>query len=157
MATEAPVYNGSAYNFATRTITYAQGDVASSLLVQTGVGTSFINSQPINAIFQRTNIALQDANGATIPYSSKVYVHRLLPEISGSGNLNISVGGAASVAQSPVFASSQAYAVVNDHPWINAPQNNFRTLSFNINSNDTTSSWNITALNWQATVTEDAF
>jgi hypothetical protein len=80
MATEGPVFTGGAFKYASRTVSYARGGASNSKLVQTNRGNSFINSAPIPALFERNNITLQTADGP-VPYSSKVYAHRVLPEI----------------------------------------------------------------------------
>ena len=155
-ACEAPIYTGGVFKYASRTVTYARGGVSGQKMVQTGRGNSFINSGAINAVFQRDNVALQDENGP-IPYSSKVYVHRVLPEIAGTGTINITIGGANSTAQSPTFGETETVAVVTDNPWVTTQQNTVRTVSLKIESYDATDTWNTTALNWQTTLTEDAF
>jgi hypothetical protein len=155
-ACEAPVFTGGVFKYASRTVAYARGGASNTKLIQTNRGNSFINSQPIPALFERTNINLQTAEGS-VPYSSKVYVHRVLPEISGSGNINISVGGANSTAQTSTYGESELTAIDTDTPWVTTQQNNVRTVSVKVESNDATDTWNLTALNWQATVTEDAF
>jgi hypothetical protein len=86
-----------------------------------------------------------------------VYVHRLLPEISGTGKINITVGGANSTAQEPVYGATAVMDIVTDTPWVTTTQNTVRTVSVKVESNDATDTWNMPALNWQATVTEDAF
>jgi hypothetical protein len=156
MGCEAPLYISSAFKYASRTVVYAQGGTASSQLIQTGRGNSFVDSAPIPALFERNNIVLQTAEGP-VPYSSKVYAHRLLPEVAGTGNIDITVGGANSTAQPANYGQTATVAVVTDNPWVTTQQNTFRTLSVKIASNDATDAWNVTALNWQATVTEDAF
>jgi hypothetical protein len=92
-----------------------------------------------------------------VPYSSKVYVHRILPEIAGTGNINITVGGANSTAQTPTYGQTAYVGVITDNPWVTTQQNTVRTVSVKVQSNDATDTWNLTALNWQAAVTEDAF
>jgi hypothetical protein len=124
--------------------------------VQTNRGNSFINNASIPALFERNNIVLQTAQGP-VPYSSKVYAHRLLPEIAGTGAINITVGGANSTAQPATYGPASTVSIVTDNPWVTTQQNNVRTLSVKVESNDATNTWNMTALNWQATVTEDAF
>jgi hypothetical protein len=156
MATEGPVFTGGAFKYASRTVAYARGGASSTKLVQTNRGNSFINNAPIPALFERNNIVLQTAQGA-VPYSSKVYAHRLLPEIAGTGTIDITVGGANSTAQSPIYGPAATVSIVTDNPWVTTQQNNVRTLSVKVESNDATNAWNMTALNWQATVTEDAF
>lgn len=156
-ATEGPVFTGTNFKYASRTVVYARGSTANEKIVQTGIGTSFIDSLPIPALFERTNASLVDDNGVTVPYSNKVYVHRILPEVSGSGTLSITVGGANSTAQTPTYGQTGLVDIVTDNPWITTQQQSSRTFAVKIESNDTTSSWNITALNLQGTVTEDAF
>ena len=155
MGAEGPVFTGGAFKKASRTVVYAKGNTASSQLVQTGRTNAFSGSA-INAQFERTNIALQTEKGP-VPYSAKVYTHRLLPEIAGSGKVNITVGGANSTAQSPLYGTTQAVNIVTDNPWVVTTQNTVRTVAVKVASNDATDTWNLSALNWQATVTEDAF
>lgn len=153
---EAPKYVSGAFQYASRTVSYMTGGLSNQRIIQTGVGNSFINSGAINARFQRDNIVLQTEKGP-VPYSSKLYTHRLLPEVSGSGVMNITVGGANSTAQTPTFGQTGVVSIVTDSPWVTTQQNNVRTISVKVESNDATDTWNLTALNWQATVVEDAF
>ena len=155
-ATEAPIYSSGAYNLAARTVSYAKGSPANSSIVQIGLGTSFSGS-PIPTLFERNNAAFLDDKGNPIPYSSSVYVHRILPEVSGSGTLDITVGSSNSVGQSPSYGQTSTVSVVTDTPWVSTNQNKGRTVSLKVESNDSTSAWNITALNLQSTVTEDSF
>lgn len=154
-ACEGPIYNGSSFNLATRTVIYAQGSTAGSRLIQTGVTNGFRGSA-IPCLFERTNMVLQTEKGA-VPYSSKVYVHRALPEISGSGDINITLGGANSTAQTPVYGQIGVTAIDTDTPWVPTQQNAIRTVAIKVESNDATNTWNLTAINMQATVVEDAF
>jgi hypothetical protein len=154
-ACEGPVYSGSAFKPASRTIVYARGSVASQRVVQTGVGNSF-SGAAIPTLFQRDNVSLQTEQGP-VPYSNKVYVHRILPEVAGTGKINITVGGANSTAQTPVYTPTNPVDIVTDTPWVDAAQNDVRTISVKVESNDATDTFNLTALNWQATVVEDAF
>ena len=156
MASEGPVFTSGAFKYASRTVTYARGSVSGQKLVQTNRGNSFINNAPIPTLFERNNITLQTADGP-VPYSSKVYAHRLLPEISGTGTIDITVGGANSTAQPATYGETATTSIVTDNPWVTTQQNNVRTLSVKVESNDATDTWNLTAMNWQATVTEDAF
>ena len=155
MATEAPVYNGSSFNYASRTVTYARGSVSSSKMRQTNITNGFAGSA-ISCLFERTNATLQTAEGP-VPYSSKVYIHRILPESVGTGKLTISVGGANSAAQTPTYGTSVQTDIVTDNPWVTTQQNTVRTVAIKMESNDSTDTWNVPALNWQATITEDAY
>ena len=156
MGTEGPKVVSGAFNLASRTVTYARGDSASQKLIQTNVGNSFINNTAIPALFERTNLSMQTENG-TVPFSSKIYAHRLLPEISGTGSIDITVGGANSTAQTPVYGQTGTTEIDTNTPWVTTQQNNFRTVAVKVASNDATNSWNLTALNWQASIVEDAF
>jgi hypothetical protein len=101
-------------------------------------------------------MVLQGSQGP-VPYSSKVYIHRVLPEIAGTGVINITLGGANSTAQPATYGQTGYVNIVTDNPWVTTQQNNVRTVSVKVESNDATDAWNLTALNWQATVVEDAF
>jgi hypothetical protein len=120
------------------------------------VGNKFINNAPIPALFERTNAVLQTEKGP-VPFSNKVFVHSALPEISGSGTINITLGGANSTAQTPTYGQTGVTNISTDTPWILAQQNTFRTIAVKVESNDATDTWNLTALNYQAQVVEDAF
>ena len=156
MATEGPKYESGAFNLASRTVVYAKGEAASEQLVQTGVGNDFSGSA-IDSLFERNNVMLQMPDGSTVPYSASSYIHRLLPEVSGSGRLNVTIGGANSTAQSAKYGQTSTMDVVTDYPWVTTEQQSSRTVSIKFGSNDATDTWNVTAMNWQATVTEDAF
>lgn len=155
-ACEAPIFTSGSFKLASRCVTYARGGVASQKLIQTGQGNSFINSGTIPTLFERTNMTLSTEDGP-VPYSSRVYVHRMLPEIAGTGTINITVGGANSTAQTPVYGQTGVTNIDTDTPWVTTQQNNVRTVSIKVESNDATNAWNLTAMNFQATVTEDAF
>ena len=155
MGTEGPVYESGAFTFASRTVTYARGGVSSQQPVQTGVTNGFSGSA-IPCLFERKNATLQTEEGP-VPYSAKVYVHRVLPEISGTGKIDITVGGANSTAQEPTYGTTTSMEIVTDTPWVTTTQNTVRTVSVKVESNDATDAWNMPALNWQATITEDAF
>jgi len=159
MGTEGPRWVDSSpdyYNLTSRAVVYARGGVSNSKLVETSIGNSFINGAAIDAQFERTNIALQTEKGP-VPYSSKVYVHRILPEISGTGKVSITVGGANSTAQATTYGQTGVVTIDTDNPWVTTQQNTFRTVALKFGSNDATDTWKMSALNIQATVTEDAF
>jgi hypothetical protein len=155
-ACEAPILVSGNFKLASRTVTYGQGNVTSSQLIQTNIGNSFINSQPIPVLFERNNLVLQSDKGP-VPYSSKVYVHRVLPEVAGTGFIDITVGGANSTQQDPTYGQIGHVTIDTDNPWVTTQQNSVRTVSIKVESNDATDAWNLTALNWQATIVEDAF
>ena len=156
MGTEGPKTVSGAFNLASRTIVYARGDVASSKLIQTNVGNSFINGAAIPALFERQNMTLQTDKGP-VPYSSKVYVHRILPEIAGTGTIDITLGGANSTAQTPVYGQTGNVSIDTNTPWTTTQQQASRTVAVKVESNDATNAWNFTALNWQTSIVEDAF
>jgi hypothetical protein len=158
MGTEGPRWVDSSpdyFNLSSRAVVYARGGVSSSRLIETSIGNSFSGSA-IDSQFERTNIALQTDKGP-VPYSSKVYVHRVLPEIAGTGSINIAVGGANSTAQPTTYGQTGNVIINTDNPWVTTQQNTFRTVALKFGSNDATDTWKVSALNLQATVTEDAF
>ena len=162
MAVEAPVYNGSTFNLASRCVVYAPNTGAGGLqLVQTGQGTSF-SGNAINALFERDNLTLLDDQGSPITYPHRLYVHRLFPEIStttpqNSPYITITLGGANSTAQTPVFGDPTFVQIVTDSPWVTTTQNDVRTVALKIGSNDATNTWNLTAMTFLSTIVEDAF
>lgn len=156
MATEGPKVVSGSFNLASRVVTYARGGIADKKLIQTAVGNSFVDNAPIPTLFQRDNIAFVNEKGP-VPFSNKVYVHRLLAEISGSGSVDITVGGANSVAQEITYGQTGVLEIDTGTPWVTTEQNAFRMNSFKVESNNATDAWNLTALNWQTTIVEDAF
>jgi hypothetical protein len=159
MGTEGPRWVDSTtdyFNLSSRAVVYAQGGVSNSKLIETSIGNSFINNAAIDAQFERTNIALQTSDGP-VPYSSKVYVHRVLPEMAGTGKINLTVGGANSTQQTPTYGQTGTVIIDTDNPWVTTQQNSVRTVAVKFGSNDATDTWKVSALNLQATVTEDAF
>ena len=156
-ATEAPLIIAGQYNFASRTISYAKGSTPNSKIIQTGTGTSF-SGQPIPTLFERNNMTFQDEKGFPVPYSSSVYVHRVLPEVTGTGGtLDITIGTANSAGQTPIYGERATVSVITDTPWVTTQQNKGRTTSIKVQSNDATNSWNLTALNFQTDIVEDSF
>ena len=91
------------------------------------------------------------------PYSAYVYVHRTLPEVSGTGKLNVTIGGSNATGQNPSYGQTGVMDISTDYPWTTTEQQASRTISIKFGSNDATDTWNVTAMNYQATVTEDAF
>jgi len=179
-ATEAPVYTYDAGTMtytpllSSRTVVYAQG-VAESQLVQKDQGYSYLDSTPIDSIFRRDNIKLSQ------DYSTKVMVHRILPEVvnlgavsNGSdeiplypspGNITITVEGANSVGS---IASNNGGSLVavelyvnadgsdNAHsPWAQINQNAFRVVSLSLSNVSATDIWICNAATWQITEVED--
>jgi len=155
MGTEGPKVVSGAFNLSSRCVVYAQSNSTNQKILQTAVGNSF-NGNSIPCKFERTNLELQTPNGV-VPFSSKVYTHRLLPEIAGTGAIDITVGGANSTAQAPTYGQTGTTLIDTNTPWVTTQQNAVRTVAVKVESNDATNHWNLTAMNWQATVVEDAF
>jgi hypothetical protein len=156
MATEGPKVVGGQFMLASRVVTYAQGEVSNSKLIQTNVGNSFINNASIPALFERTNAVLQTDKGP-VPFSNRVYIHRALPEVSGTGTIQITLGGSNSTGQAPVYGQKGYTNINTDTPWVTTQQNVARTIAVKIESNDNSDTWNVTAMNYQAQVVEDTF
>lgn len=146
---EAPRWNGSAFNAASRGVIYSRGITGNVTLVQKDIGNSFIGNTAINSYLQRDNINFGE------PYSNRIQVHRVLPEVYGSGNITIAVGGADSVAQTPIFKPNVVLPVATSNPWIQVNQNVQRVTTIKVSSNDATDTWEITSANWQISITED--
>jgi len=148
MATEAPRFFSNVANDATRGIVYSSG-AGGVQLIQKDYGTSFINGQPIPTLFQRNNVTFGQ------PYSASVQVHRVYPEVYGQGNIDITVGGADSVASTPTFRPTVELPIVTDNPWAQIDQNEARVVTVQVSSNSSANTWQMSAVNWQVTVVQD--
>jgi len=155
MGTEGPYWTGTAYNLSKRNVVYAKGGTPGTRLIQTNQGNNF-SGDPINSYFERNNLTLQGKEGP-VPFSMTTYVHRLMPEVSGTGSLNITVGIANSTQESTKYATTNTVNIDTDRPWVNPQQNKGRTITLKFGTNDATDTWLVSAMNWQATVTEDVF
>ena len=147
-ATEAPRFYGGVPNLATRGVVYSSF-TANSQLIQKDAGTSFVNNTPISTLFERDNISFGQA------YSASVLVHRVYPEIYGTGNINITVGGADSVANAATYQTTVSMPIQTSDPWVQIDQNEARITSIQFSSSSTTNTWQLTAANWQVTQVQD--
>jgi hypothetical protein len=158
-AAEAPIYSSGAYNASTRTVVYSRAATASKL-VQKDQGTQFIGNVAIDSEFRRDNISLG------LEYSQQALLHRLLPEvvnidtdglqIDGVGNVTITVGGTNAVGKAATFKPAVTLAINTEDPWVQINQNAFRVNSVKVNHSSTTDTWQMTAVNWQFTPTQDS-
>ena len=148
--TEAPRWTGSQFNLATRGIVYStyQAVAGKTQLIQKDTGTNFLGNS-ISTLFQRNNLSFGQ------PYSASVLVHRVLPEIYGTGNIDITIGGNNSVASSPVYKPTETMQIQTENPWIQVDQNEARVTTLKVASNSAVDSWQMTAANWQVTVVQD--
>jgi hypothetical protein len=150
-AVESPIWTGNTYNLATRTVVYSEGTVANVQLVQKDQGTAFLGNTAIDSQFRRDNITFGQ------PYSKKVQVHRVLPEVIGNGNIDVTVGGADSVGANITFKPTVTLPIDTDNPWCQIDQNDVRVVTVEFGSNTTTSTWNVSAMNWQINIIEDSY
>ena len=118
--------------------------------MQKDQGYSFLYDQPIRTLFQRDNITLG------LPYSQQSIVHRIYPEVTGIGNVVVTIGGAPSVGATPTFQTSVTMNIDTATPWTQINQNSYRVNTIKISSASTTNYWDLTAVNWQFTPVEDA-
>jgi len=147
MATESPRILSGNINLATRGVVYSTYNTNQNL-VQKDIGTTFLGSS-ITSLFQRNNISYGQ------PYSASVLVHRVLPEIYGTGNIQITIGGNNSVASPPTYQSTVTMPIVTDNPWVQIDQNEYRVITMKIGNTSSTDSWQLSAANWQVTVVQD--
>jgi len=147
MATESPQFIGNVANLASRCVVYSNGS-GNVTLVEKDYGTSFL-SNPISSLFQRNNISFGQ------PYSASVQVHRVLPEIYGTGNIDIQIGGADSVAGNVTYRPTVSMPIVTDNPWVQIDQNEARVNTLRVSANSTVNSWQMSSANWQITVVQD--
>jgi len=154
------------YNNASRGMVYAKGAV-SKKLIQKDIGFRFVDNQIINSTFRRDNLKLVK------DYSSKVLVHRILPEIvnlNGNnveidpttnpelvGNVEFKIEGANSVGQSPIFEVSQSLTTDTDYPWVQINSNAHRVDSIEFTNDDTTPDtvWMCNCITFQFAEVED--
>jgi len=152
-STEAPRWTGTDFNLATRGVVYSTfANVATTnntSLIQKDTGTSFIGNTAINSLFQRNNISYGQ------PYSASVLVHRVLPEVYGTGNITVTVGGADSVANAVVYSANVTMPIQTSNPWTQINQNESRVVTMQVGANSAVDSWQMTAANWQVTVVQD--
>ena len=147
-STESPIWTGNVANLASRDIVYASA-TGNVRLVQKDQGTSFLGNTAISSLFQRNNISFGQ------PYSASVQVHRVLPELYGTGNVIITVGGSDSVASNVTYKTPVELPIVTNNPWVQINQNEARVNSIKVASNSAVNTWQMTAANWQVTVVQD--
>jgi hypothetical protein len=150
-ATEAPTFVANVPNLATRTViysTYNTDSVGNAHLVQKDTGTSFLGNA-ITSLFQRNNISYGQ------PYSASVLVHRMLPEVYGTGNIDITIGGADSVDSTPTFKPVETMVIDTNDPWVQIDQNEYRVITMKVGTTSSTDAWQLSAANWQVTVVQD--
>jgi hypothetical protein len=131
-------------------------------------GTSFI--LPIVSEFRRDNIKV-------LPnYTSKLLVHRVLPEVvnlgadlntyneiqiyPSPGNITITIEGANSIASSataitPVTLAIDANGNPGHNPWAQIDQNAFRVNTLVLGDSSTSTIWHCSATTWQVAQVEE--
>ena len=148
MATESPRFVSNVANLASRCVVYSNGSGNVSLL-QKDTGTSFVGNTAISSLFQRNNISFGQ------PYSASVQVHRVLPEVYGTGNVDITVGGSNSVAGNVTYKPTVSLPIVTENPWVQINQNEARITTVKVAANSAVDTWQMSAANWQITVVQD--
>ena len=151
-AVESPIWTATTPNLASRGVIYSSyaGNVQ---LIQKDIGTSFTNGNvanvAISSLFERDNISFgQD-------YSASIQVHRVYPEVYGTGNISIAVGGANAVGNAAVYNSTQTVPIQTDNPWVQITQNEARITSVQFSGNSNVNTWQLSAANWQITKVQD--
>ena len=157
-ATESPVWSGTNYNEASRTVIYTQG-VPNTFLVQKDQGHEFIGNVAISSQFRRDNVQLLK------DYSGSLLLHRILPEMinidlngvptTATGNLTVTVGGSNSVGQTPTFKPPVTIAVNTDSPWTQINQNAYRINTIELSNTSNVDTWLCSAISAQFTQTQD--
>jgi hypothetical protein len=100
-------------------------------------------------LFQRNNISFGQ------PYSASVQVHRVYPEIYGTGNIDITIGGSNSVGSNVTYKPTETVAIQTENPWVQINQNEARVTTIKVQSNSAVNSWQMSAANWQVTVVQE--
>jgi len=161
-ATEAPRYfefgispqpsATGAFSLSSRTASWIQGDTPNSNIIQKDIGTEFIGGIPIDAQFRRDNITFSPE----IPYSNEVMIHRIFPEIVGTGNITIAIGGAPSTGATPTFQPELTIPIDTDQPWVSIDQNTYRCVSLVVSNTSSVDSFSITGISWQLDIVSEA-
>ena len=151
-AVESPFWNSNVANLASRTVVYSSY-TANTYLIQKDIGTSFTSNVSsnvaISSLFERDNISFgQD-------YSASIQVHRVYPEVYGTGNISITVGGANAVGNTAVYSATQTVPIQTDDPWVQITQNEARITSVQFSGNSNVDTWQLSAANWQITKVQD--
>lgn len=124
-AAEGPRYgvlaDGSTDGFidSDRRVVYSSA-VSASELIQKDTGKSFVNNTAIDTLFRRDNISYGQK------YSNQILLHRALPEITGTGNVDITVGGQYSTGSPVIFKPTVEFDIDGITPWVQIDQNGFR-------------------------------
>jgi hypothetical protein len=175
---ESPVWTGNTPNPGTRCVVYARGCTDQKLVQKdqgfyfldctTSTGTTIVTA--INSEFRRDNIKI-------LPnYTSKLMVHRVLPEVvnlgaslnqdneipitPGPGNITVTIEGANSVgstatAITPVTLKVDANGNINADPWAQINQNAFRVNTVSLSDSSTSTVWHCSAMTWQVAQVEE--
>ena len=181
-STESPVWTSTATNTAnagTRCVVYARGCTNQKLL-QKDQGFKFLQCNDattgtstvvtIDSQFRRDNIKI-------LPdYTSKLLVHRVLPEVvnlgaklnvdneiplyPAPGQITVTIEGANSVgstatAITPVTLYVDADGNPNHDPWAQINQNAFRVNTLVLSNSSTSTIWHCSATTWQIAKTEE--
>ena len=183
-STESPVWvsTGTSTNLTTalpgsRCVVYARGCTDQKLLQKdqgfnfvectTSTGTSVV--LPIVSEFRRDNIKI-------LPnYTSKLMVHRVLPEVvnlgakwnednevvtTSTGQITVTIEGANSVgstatAITPVTLYVDADGNPGHNPWAQIDQNAFRVNTLVLGNSSTSTVWHCSATTWQVAQVEE--
>jgi hypothetical protein len=132
---------------------WIQGDTPNSQIIEKDIGTTFIGGIPIDSEFRRDNITFSP----DVPYSNEVMIHRIFPEIVGTGgNISIAIGGAPSTGATPTFQPTLTIPIDTDKPWVTINQNTYRCVSLIVSNTSDTDSFSITAIDWQIDIVSEA-
>ena len=183
MACESPIFINTGTsttatwqtNNGSRCVVYARG-VANRSLIQKDQGFNFVGANTGTTVavaseFRRDNIKV-------LPnYTSKLLVHRVLPEVvnlgaapdsgydelpitPGPGFITITIEGANSVgstatAITPVTLAVDADGNPGQNPWAQINQNAFRVNTLVLSDSSTSTIWHCSATTWQVAQVEE--
>ena len=177
-STEGPLWSNGQFNAGSRTVYYARGCTDQKIVQKdqgyhflectTSTGTSVI--LPIVSEFRRDNIKI-------LPnYTSKLMVHRVLPEVNNLGGtlnggdhiqiydststITVTIEGANSVGstatvKTPVTLYVDANGNPGHDPWAQINQNAFRVNNLILSNSTTTNIWYCSAVTWQVAQVEE--
>jgi hypothetical protein len=70
--------------------------------------------------------------------------------------VDITIGGSISTGTPVTFKPTVDFDIDGNSPWVQIDQNDFRQNTIKVEQSSTTDAWQLSAINWQITITEDS-
>lgn len=147
-AAEGPLYDAGFVD-SDRRVVYTSAEAASQL-IQKDIGTSFVGNAAIDTQFRRDNISFGQK------YSNQILLHRCFPQVTGTGNIDITVGGQLSTGSAVTFKPTVEFDITGTTAWVQIDQNDYRQNTVIVEHSSNNTAWQMTSIDWQITITEDS-